>query len=110
MAADTPTGPEQSFETVVERLLREPDTDTGRAFHKPGVRVKGKIVAMLVDDELVVKLPAERCAALVAAGSAQPFRTGKREMREWVSIPHEPSVDWAAIAEEARAFVREGTP
>ncbi len=108
MPPDTPNDPEQSFEAVVERLLREPDTDTGRAFHQPGVRVKGKIVAMLVDDELVVKLPAERCAELVAAG-AQPFRTGKRAMREWVSIPHEAGMDWTATAEEALAFVRRGT-
>jgi hypothetical protein len=59
---------------------------------------------MEVRGKLVVKLPAERCEALVAEG-AEPFVVGRRQMREWVAV--EPgSHDWRALAREALAFVR----
>ena len=41
---------------------------------------------MLVNDELVVKLPADRCVDLVASDAARPFESGGRRMREWVRI------------------------
>jgi len=48
----------------------------------------GKIFAMVVDRRLVVKLPAPRVTALVAARKGQPFepRPG-RAMKEWLSVP-----------------------
>jgi hypothetical protein len=67
--------------------------------------VGGKIFAMLPHAALVVKLPAERVAALIEAGDGEPFATGKRVMREWVSIPAVDPDAWAALADEALAFV-----
>jgi hypothetical protein len=61
---------------------------------------------MLVRDELVVKLPAARCAELVAAGGAHPFEVGRRRMREWVAITHDVGADWRVLVREALAFVR----
>ncbi len=72
----------------------------------PGLRAGGKIFAMLHEGELVAKLPADRCAALVAAGGARPFEIGRRRMREWVSVEPDGPHDWAALAREALAFVR----
>jgi TfoX/Sxy family transcriptional regulator of competence genes len=91
---------------VFDELLREPDVDEGTGFgSNPGLRVGGKIFAMEVDGRLVVKLPAERVAALTEAGGAEPFVIGKRTMREWVAV--EPGAhDWPALAREALAFVR----
>jgi hypothetical protein len=61
----------------------------------------------VVRGELVVKLPAERCADLVAAGSALPFESGRgRPLRQWVSIPTGDPAEWLALAEEALAFAR----
>jgi hypothetical protein len=91
-----------SFDAVLERFAGEPGVEQGTGWRSPGLRVNRKIFAMLVDGELVVKLPAERCAELVAAGHARPFRSGRREMREWVVVGEG---DWVALAEEAHAFV-----
>jgi hypothetical protein len=95
-----------SFDAIANDLLGEPDIDEGTGFGKqPGLRVGGKIFAMEIGGALVVKLPADRCAELVAAGGAEPFQVGKKRMREWVAV--EPGAhDWPALAREALAFVR----
>ena len=54
----------------------------------------------------MVKLPAERCAALVASGEGRPFESGRRKMREWVSVGPDREEDWPALVDEALAFVR----
>jgi hypothetical protein len=97
---------ETAFDALAARLLTEPDTDEGIAFRSRGLRSGGKIFAMLVDGELVVKLPADRCAALVSGGGARPFESGRRTMREWVTIAPALTAVWPAIADEALAFAR----
>ena len=92
------------FDAVLERFSAEPGVEHGTGWRSPGLRVHRKIFAMLVDGELVVKLPRERCAELVAAGG-RPFRSGGRELREWVVVG---DGDWVALAEEAHAFVAAG--
>ena len=98
---------EESFATIADRLLREPFVEQGTGFgSNPGLRVRGKIFAMLVRGELVLKLPADRCEFLVAADAARPFDGGKgRPMREWVSVSDEVEPDWLRLAREALAFV-----
>jgi uncharacterized protein YndB with AHSA1/START domain len=59
---------------------------------------------MLVAGELVVKLPAERCAEIVAGGG-RPFESGSRRMREWVVVGAARTADWPALSEDALAFV-----
>jgi len=100
------TTSESAFEAVAARLLETPGTDLATMFHSPGVRLNGKIVAMHVRDELVVKLPADRCAELVAGGAGRPFESGRRVMREWVTIEGVDAHAWVAYAEEALAFAQ----
>jgi 2-C-methyl-D-erythritol 4-phosphate cytidylyltransferase len=96
-----------AFAAIAQRLLREPGVEGGTGFGKnPGLRAGGKIFAMLVRGELVVKLPAQRSAALVEGPAARTFTVGQRSMREWVSIEHGGPHDWAALAGEALVFVR----
>ena len=100
-------GAEAAFDAVASGLLGEPDVDEGTGFGSmPGLRAGGKIFAMLVDGDLVVKLPAERCAGLVEAGEATPFQVGRRQMREWARIGRVDEQGWLVLAREARAFVR----
>jgi hypothetical protein len=63
---------EAAFRQVVARMRDEPDTEEGRALHAPGLKVDGRIFAMFMKEQLVVKLPAERCAQLVDDGAANP--------------------------------------
>lgn len=72
----------------------------------PGLRVKGKIFAMLPYEELVVKLPAERCADLIGSGDARPFNVGRRTMREWLVVEGVDPERWAELTAEALAYVR----
>jgi hypothetical protein len=97
---------QSTFAAVAESLLGEPDITEGTGFgSNPGLRVRGKIFAMLADDGMVVKLPVERCFALVAEGRSRPFTAGKgRPMREWVVVAPDAG-DWSALAREALAFV-----
>lgn len=96
-----------AFAAVAADLLREPGVEEGTGFGKqPGLRVRGKIFAMLVREELVVKLPAERSATVIEAGGAHRFKIGQRQMREWVSVDHAGLHDWTELAREALSFVR----
>ena len=98
---------ESAFAALAERFGGEPGVEPGTGFGSaPGLRVEGKIFAMLPYGELVVKLPAERCQALVEAGAARPFVSGKRTMREWVVIKTGDSGARAELAGEALAYVR----
>jgi hypothetical protein len=101
------TDAEAAFETLVGRFAREPGVTLGTGFgSSPGLRVDGRIFAMLPDRELVVKLPAERCAAMVQAGDGRLMTSGKRTMREWIVVERVDEEAWAALAAEALAHVR----
>jgi hypothetical protein len=94
-----------AFEGILARFDGEPGIEHGTGFGKsPGLRVNRKIFAFLVDGELVVKLPADRCAELADAGRGRPFRSGGREMREWVVVGEEHAGEWLGLAEDAHAF------
>jgi hypothetical protein len=98
---------ESAFAALAERFDGEPGVESGTGFGSaPGLRVGGKIFAMLPYGELVVKLPAERCQALANSGAARPFVSGKRTMREWVVLEAGDSGAWADLAGEALAYVR----
>ena len=104
--------PEQHWEPIAKDQLAKRGVTSGTGFGtNEGLRVSGKIFAMLVRGELVVKLPKDRVDALVDAGVARRFDAGKgRPMKEWASVPASASRRWKALVEEARAFVRGSTP
>ena len=93
-----------AYDTLAQDQLRQPGVGLGRSLRKETLTVRGKVFAFLgKDDRLVVKLPAVRAAALVAAGDAIVFESGGRPMKQWVAIalPN----DWRALLDEARAYV-----
>ena len=95
-----------SFAPIVKALSGRPGVTLARMFSSRGVlKVDGKLFAMVVRDQLVVKLPRPRVADLVGSGSAVHFDPGHgRLMKEWASVA--PGVPWLPLAEEAYAFVR----
>lgn len=75
-------------------------------FGSGGLKVGGKVFALLVRERLVLKLPAARVDALVAAGEGDRFDPGHgRLMREWISLEPQSPLDWPALAREAREYV-----
>ena len=99
--------PEQLWEPIAKQQLAKRGVTTGTGFGtNEGLRVSGKIFAMLVRGELVVKLPKDRVDALVETGAARRFDAGKgRPMKEWASVPASASRRWKGLVEEARVFV-----
>ncbi len=107
MGEPAETDAEAAFAAVAERFLAEQDVEPGTGFGSaPGLRVRGRIFAMLANGELVVKLPADRCAALVEAGDGRLFVIGRRTMREWLAVEGVDADAWAALAADALAYVR----
>ena len=75
-------------------------------FGATALKVGGKVFAMLVKGEVVVKLPASRAEALRESGKAHAFDPGHgRILNEWVAIAATDTGLWAKLAAEARAFV-----
>jgi TfoX/Sxy family transcriptional regulator of competence genes len=99
--------PEQLWEPIARDQLAKRGVSGGTGFGtSEGLRISGKIFAMLVRGELVVKLPRDRVDELVEAGAARRFDAGKgRPMKEWASIPASASRRWKGLVEEARSFV-----
>ncbi len=101
---------DESFSALAEALLADPAVSEGRMFGSPGLKVRGKVFAMLVRGSLVVKLPRERVETLVAAGVAAAFDPGHgRLMKEWIAVAPAAAVDWRALASEARRYVEAGS-
>ena len=76
-----------------------------RKFGSNRLKVDGKLFALFTQGTLVVKLPKERVAALVAKGDGKPFDPGHgRLMKEWLTVVS-PKLSWSALAKEAHAFV-----
>jgi TfoX/Sxy family transcriptional regulator of competence genes len=94
------------FPAVAEAFAGDPGVATGRMFGSTGLKVGGKVFAMSVKGDLVVKLPKERVDELVAAGTGSPFDPGHgRLMKEWVSVSPRQADAWLALAREAKGFV-----
>jgi TfoX/Sxy family transcriptional regulator of competence genes len=97
--------PTARFAAIARDYAADRRVTAGRLFASDGLKVDGRIFAMLVKDRLVVKLPCERVDRLIAAGQAERFDPGHgRLMKEWASITAA-DADWSALAREARAFV-----
>jgi hypothetical protein len=107
------TGAEEGFAAIVAALgdrpgVRQPEAspESGRRFGSSALRVDGRIFAMVSGGRVVLKLPEQRVAELIAAGSGDTFDGGKgRPMKEWVSLASEEQDAWLALADEALAFV-----
>lgn len=101
------TTAEERWRRIVDPQFETLRVTAGTGFGRSsGLRISGKIYAMLVNDELVVKLPKERVDDLVASGVGHRFDPGHgRVMKEWASLPVESSRRWRALVDEARAFV-----
>jgi hypothetical protein len=83
----------------------------GSGFGRGALKYQGKIFAMLVRGELVVKLPEMRVAELITAGEGAAFDANKgTPMREWLSVDPRSRLDWLSLATEALEFTNSLAP
>jgi ATP-dependent phosphoenolpyruvate carboxykinase len=100
------------FEALVDALAAEPGVQqpgsTGsRGFGSGALRLDGAVFAMVVAGRVVLKLPAERVAGLIATGAGGAFAIGtRRPMREWVTLLDEDPATTLTLGREALAFAR----
>ena len=98
---------DERFASVAQAHLADARVSEGRMFGSRGLKIAGKVFAMLVKDELVVKLPADRVDAIVAARTGRRFDPGHgRPAKEWVALEPGTQLDWLELAEDAREYVR----
>ena len=94
------------FAAVIEAFAGDRRVTSGTMMASLGLKVGGKIFAMLVRGDLVVKLPRQRVTELVDAGIGQQFdpRRDGRLMKEWVVLAGD-DPPWVDVAREAHDFV-----
>ena len=105
---------ERRFATLSKQMVAadprvappQTEKDQGHRFGASGLKVDGKIFAMVSKGKLVFKLPKARVDALVAAGTGERFDPGHgRLMKEWIALdPHAKAI-WSALGKEALEFV-----
>jgi TfoX/Sxy family transcriptional regulator of competence genes len=84
---------------------KEPRVTVGKLFASMGLKVDGKIFAMVVRGNLVVKLPRERVEQLVQSKAGSYFDPGHgRLMKEWITMTAK-KPDATTLGREAFAFV-----
>ena len=106
----------ERFQKIVDEFRSEKgvtlpseETGTSKSFGSSGLRIKGKVFAMLSsDNNFVLKLPREKVDALVTAGDGERFdpRRDGRVMREWIVMKPGSRINWLKLAREALEFVR----
>jgi len=107
--AATPVEIEPRFAPVVEAFAKDSHVTCGKMMASVGLKVNGKIFAMLVKGELVAKLPKDRVDALVATGNGHHFDPGHgRLMKEWVAVAPG-KAPWLDLAREAHRYVESGS-
>jgi hypothetical protein len=102
--------PHTAFYTdVSEGFLDRPGVERGTMMGFPCLRAYGAFFASCdyKTGDLVVKLPRERVAGLIACGVGQPFAPAGRTFREWVTIDDRDEERWIALIGEALAFAEE---
>ena len=97
---------EKLFASIGQAFAAEPTITQSRMFGSPGLKVRGKVFAMLVKGKLVVKLPRERVEAMVQSGEGANFDPGHGKlMKEWVAVEPSTKRQWLNLVLAAKNFV-----
>jgi hypothetical protein len=95
------------FAKLAEALSKDSRVDPpavagAKGFGSKGLKVARKMFAFESKDRLVVKLSAERVAALVSEKTGAGYDPGSgRLMKEWVAIDFAHKRSWMRLAKEA---------
>jgi TfoX/Sxy family transcriptional regulator of competence genes len=100
------------YDELTDDLLYDPAVGRSTMMGYPCVRRAGRFFASFDTraDTLVVKLPRELVAELIADGSGEEFAPNGRVFREWVAIPEPDPKLWERVLAEARDFAASPGP
>jgi hypothetical protein len=108
---ETAGGDEASelYDELTDDLLYDPAVGRATMMGFPCVRLAGRFLATYDGRAgcLVLKLPRERVAALIANGSGETFAPAGKAFREWVSIHTIDRDLWQQLLAEAVQFARQ---
>lgn len=96
------------YDELTDDLLYDPAVGRSTMMGYPCVRLAGRFFASYDDKSgcLVVKLPSDRVAELVSAGTGDQFAPAGKVFREWVAIPTIDRQLWRTLLAEAVTFAR----
>jgi len=96
------------YDELTDDLLYDPAIGRSTMMGYPCVRLAGRYLASYdgTVGQLVVKLPGDRVAELVRAGTGDEFSPAGKVFREWVAIPTIDRRLWQSLLTEAVAFAR----
>jgi TfoX/Sxy family transcriptional regulator of competence genes len=105
-AEAVPGDVDSRFAPVVAAFARDAHVTPTKMFGAVGLKVNGKVFAILVKGKFVAKLPKERVDAIVTSGSGKYFDPGHgRPSKEWIALSAA-SPPWVDLAKEAYRFVK----
>jgi hypothetical protein len=99
--------PEEHYAAIAAALVKAKGVtiSSRRGFGQGGLMIHGKLFAVLRGATLLLKLPADRVAELIASKEGGAFDAGKgKPMREWVTIGPHAHAKWLQLAREALQF------
>lgn len=92
-----------AFSLLSDELRADPDDDV--TVTDAGLEVHGRLFAFLLDDDVIVCLPAARAADLVGRDVAAPHERASIDGGSWVRVDARDL--WSELASEAHTFVGE---
>jgi hypothetical protein len=97
--------PKARYDAIADELVAEnPDVQLGQMMGMPCIKVGGKMVIGIWNEEMVFKLPdeavREQALALEGAQLFDPSEKG-RAFKEWVQVPAAHMSEWPGLADEA---------
>lgn len=94
------------YDELTDDLLYDPAVGRSTMMGYPCVRRAGRFFASFDTraEALVLKLPRDRVAELIADGTGEPFVPNGRVFREWVMIPEPDPTVWEQLLAEASNF------
>jgi TfoX/Sxy family transcriptional regulator of competence genes len=109
MKSKVQIGPnDKSFKRIIDLFEADKDIEVTKMFGSPGIKVRGKVFAMLVKEKLVVKLSQDRVNEMVNRGEGTYFDPGHGKlMKQWVSVSDDYGRLWPKVAREAMIYVRD---
>ena len=97
--------PKARYDEIADELVAEnPEVQLGQMMGMPCIKVSGKMIMGIWEEEMVFKLPdeavREQALALEGVHLFDPSAKG-RAFKEWVQVPAAHMGEWPGLADEA---------